>query len=58
VSLNENHVNAKVNALSKYNSQGFREYLSPDFIRSLAKTRGVQSGLDYAEAFEVIRLFI
>jgi len=58
VSLNENHVNAKVNALSKYNSQGFREYLSPDFIRSLAKTRGVQAGLDYAEAFEVIRLFI
>jgi hypothetical protein len=32
--------------------------MSEDFIFSLAKTRGVQSGKKYAEAFEVIRLML
>jgi LmbE family N-acetylglucosaminyl deacetylase len=58
VILNENHINNKINALSKYESQGFRDYLSPDFIRSLAKARGVQIGGSFAEAFEVVRFVI
>jgi len=58
VSLDEDHLNKKIEALSKYESQGFRDYLSSDFIRSLAKSRGVQIGLNYAEAFEVIRFVI
>ena len=58
VSLDEDHLNKKIEALSKYKSQGFRDYLSSDFIRSLAKSRGVQIGLNYAEAFEVIRFVI
>jgi LmbE family N-acetylglucosaminyl deacetylase len=58
VILNEIQINKKINALSKYESQGFRDYLSPDFIRSLAKTRGVQIGGSFAEAFEVIRFVI
>ena len=58
VKLNDNNIDAKVRALQEYKSQGIRRYLSSDFIYSLASTRGVQAGCEYAEAFEVIRLFI
>ena len=58
VKLEERHIRAKVEALKKYESQGFRDYLSEEFIFSLARTRGVQMGCKYAEAFEVVRLFL
>lgn len=58
VILEEKHINNKIKALSKYASQGFRDYLSPEFIKSLARTRGVQIGSVFAEAFEVVRLVI
>lgn len=56
VHLEEHHVEKKINALSEYKSQASRDYMSPDFIRSLLKTRGVQVGVKYAEAFEIVRL--
>jgi hypothetical protein len=56
VKLEENHIQAKADALKEYKSQGIRDYMSEDFIFSLAKTRGVQIGTKYAEVFEVIRL--
>lgn len=58
VKLHERHVEKKVEALKEYKSQHGRNYMSKDFIFSLAKTRGVQIGCDYAEAFEVVRLVI
>ena len=58
VRLQEDDIKAKIMALKEYHSQGKREYLSDEFIYSLAKTRGVQVGSEYAEAFEVIRLFL
>ena len=58
IKLQEKHVRAKVNALKMYESQGLRDYLSEEFILSLARTRGVQVGCEFAEAFEVIRLFL
>ena len=58
VELNRKHIQAKVEALKAYESQGTRDYLSEEFIFSLAKTRGVQAGGPYAEAFEVVRLFL
>ncbi|WBV61571.1 PIG-L family deacetylase [Chryseobacterium camelliae] len=58
ISLDEAHVNKKINALKEYKSQGFRDYLSEDFIRSLAVARGVQFGVKFAETFEVVRLAI
>ena len=58
VKLEERHVQNKINALKEYKSQGFRDYLSADFIRSLAVTRGVQCGTQFAEVFEVKRLAI
>lgn len=58
VKLEKHHIEAKVEALKEYESQGDRDYLSADFIFSLARARGVQAGCRYAEAFEVIRLFL
>jgi N-acetylglucosamine malate deacetylase 1 len=53
--LDESHVVAKINALKEYQSQAHRPYADEDFIRSLARTRGVQIGTRYAEVFEVVR---
>lgn len=58
VKLEKRHIEAKVEALKAYESQGARDYLSGEFIFSLAKARGVQAGCPYAEAFEVVRLFL
>jgi LmbE family N-acetylglucosaminyl deacetylase len=58
VKLEEKHIDTKINALREYQSQGKRNYLSADFIKGLARARGVQAGCEYAEAFEAIRLFI
>ncbi|NRF64529.1 PIG-L deacetylase family protein [Vibrio coralliilyticus] len=58
VKLDKDNFDDKCNALKKYKSQGNRSYLSEDFIFSLAKTRGVQVGCEYAECFEVIRMYL
>lgn len=58
VALEKKHVEQKVHALREYQSQGKRDYMSEEFIFSLAKSRGVQVGMSYAEAFEVIRLML
>lgn len=58
VSLEKKHLDRKCSALQQYESQRHRSYLSRDFIFSLAYTRGVQSGCQHAECFEVIRLFL
>lgn len=58
VKLEKKHIEAKYTALQCYGSQSDRDYMSRDFIFSLAKTRGVQIGTEYAESFEVIRWVI
>ena len=58
VKLDKKHIQAKSDALKEYKSQGVRDYMSEEFIFSLAKTRGVQIGTQCAESFEVIRLVI
>jgi len=55
VHLEEKHIIKKINALKKYQSQAHRPYANEEFIRSLARTRGVQISTKYAEVFEVIR---
>ena len=55
VELEEFHIKNKIKALKEYRSQSKKEYFSNEFIYSLAKTRGVQFGVNFAEAFEVIR---
>lgn len=55
VALNKEHLDKKEAALQEYHSQGQRHYMNKDFVYSLAKLRGVQAGLEFAECFEVIR---
>jgi N-acetylglucosamine malate deacetylase 1 len=58
VTLSEEVVTNKVKALACYESQGFRPYSNPEYIRGLARVRGVQCGTPYAEAFEAIRIVL
>lgn len=58
VDVLDQHLEAKIRAIGKYESQKERSYADPDFIKSLARTRGVQIGRKYAEAFEVVRWVI
>lgn len=55
INLEKIDLENKMNALNEYKSQNHRDYMSSDFIYSLAKVRGVQVGKEFAEVFEVIR---
>lgn len=55
IPLKEKHLEKKIQALRCYETQKHRKYLSEDFIKGLAHTRGTQIDEQYAEAFEVIR---
>lgn len=54
--LSEAELGKKITALKAYASQAGRNYMQEDFIRSLAKVRGVQCNAPLAEAFELYRL--
>jgi LmbE family N-acetylglucosaminyl deacetylase len=56
--LEPRHLEAKLRSLRCYVSQLGREYVDEQFIRSLARTRGVQIGAEYAESFEVMRFVL
>jgi len=55
IHIEERHLETKINAVKCFITQLGRIYVTEDFIRSLALTRGVQIGTKYAETFEVIR---
>ncbi|GAW94080.1 PIG-L deacetylase family protein [Calderihabitans maritimus] len=55
VSLKKSHLERKIAALRRYKTQQHRPYFAEDFVRSLARMRGVQAGVELAEAFEVLR---
>lgn len=56
--LSDAHITKKAEAMSKYVSQAHRSYTNDLFLRGLARTRGVQVGVEYAEVFETIRLIL
>jgi LmbE family N-acetylglucosaminyl deacetylase len=58
VTLDRNHIDAKMRALHEYSSQKGRPYMNDEFFFGLAKTRGIQVNTDYAEAFELIRYVV
>jgi len=58
VYLEDEDLEKKIRALKCYRSQAQRSYANENFVRSLAITRGVQIGAQYAETFEVIRWII
>jgi N-acetylglucosamine malate deacetylase 1 len=53
--LDERHIQRKIDAVNEYKSQAHRPYANEEFVRALARTRGVQINTHYAECFEVIR---
>lgn len=55
ITLSEDDIQTKVNAVKKYTSQGRRPYLNERYIRSHAHSRGVTIGTEYAEAFTLYR---
>ena len=56
INLSATDLAKKSQALKEYQSQTHRNYMQEDFIRSLAKVRGVQANSEYAEAFEVYKI--
>ncbi len=58
IEISEDNLDKKKIALSKYESQKHRSYANEEFIHSLAITRGIQIGKQYAETFEVVRWVI
>ncbi len=57
--LEKRHIKKKAIAIGKYKSQSHRLFIKKkDFAENLARTRGVQIGTEYAEAFEVVRLIL
>ena len=58
VALEERHIERKVNALMQYESQQHRNYANPEYIRNLARTRGINIDRDFAEVFEVYRVVL
>lgn len=57
VAIKKKHLDRKLAALSCYKSQLNRSYANEQFFQSLAQVRGVQANSEYAECFEVVRLF-
>ncbi len=55
VYLEERHIEKKLESVKCYRSQTGRKYANEEFIKSLARTRGVQIGVEFAETFEVVR---
>lgn len=53
--LQQVHLSKKIAAIARYRSQHGRTYAKPEFLHSLAVTRGAQIGVEYAEVFEVAR---
>ena len=58
VNVSDKHLETKLRALRAYQSQmeKNRGYFDEEFIRGLAKVRGIQQGVPYSEAFELITL--
>lgn len=59
IEINKKHLNKKIEALSKYESQnGLRKYFNKEYLEAWALTRGRQIDKEYAETFELIRWII
>jgi N-acetylglucosamine malate deacetylase 1 len=56
VALEKDHLERKVAALGKYESQQHRRYSDPEYIWNLARTHGINVNREYAEVFEVYRV--
>ena len=55
VSVSKEELSRKWSAIEAYESQGIRAYKSKEFFEGLARVRGMQVNVEFAEAFELIR---
>ena len=58
VALEPAQLDRKVAALMCYRSQAHRNYANEEYVRNVARTRGIEGGRDLAEVFEVYRWFL
>ena len=58
VHLEERHLEKKIGALRRYRSQQHRNYMAESLVKNLSRVRGLQAGVEYAEAFQAIRWVI
>jgi N-acetylglucosamine malate deacetylase 1 len=58
VELQPAHIDRKVAALQCYRSQAHRNYANEEYVRNVARTRGIEGGRELAEVFEVYRWFM
>lgn len=59
ITVDEKHINIKIKASKCYKSQFIRDKnFNPDSLIQLAKLRGYQIGVEYAECFEPIRYIV
>ena len=56
VAVEKEHVERKVRALARYESQQHRRYSDPEYIWNVARTHGINVNREYAEVFEVYRV--
>lgn len=56
--LEEKHLKKKVEAVACYRTQAQRSYCREDFIVGLARTRGAQIDVSWAELFSAVRLVV
>jgi LmbE family N-acetylglucosaminyl deacetylase len=56
--IEERHLAVKIRCIECYETQRFRDYASPEMIKSLATVRGVQCSRKLAEAFETYRTYL
>ncbi|MGI9611599.1 MAG: PIG-L deacetylase family protein [Acidimicrobiales bacterium] len=54
IEIGDEDLEAKAASLAAYRSQAHRSYLSGEYLRSWAVTRGIQCGKDLAEGFELM----
>lgn len=55
IKLRRKHINKKIEMLDCYKSQQHRAFVNKQYIGDIARTRGLQVGVKYAECFELIR---
>jgi LmbE family N-acetylglucosaminyl deacetylase len=58
ITLQRRHIDKKLSALAKYESQKLRPYFAEGAVESAAAFMGLRSGAEYAESFELVKCVI
>lgn len=58
VALDREACEAKWAALQHFESQGDRPYMTRDYVEAQMRFRGVQAGVEFAEAFQILRWYL